>query len=81
MADQPTSQAEEFIDCRIDHYQTPVSVHVSVFAKQVDRERSAVVFESEKVSLAYGLPIMAGSSPPDTPGKLMTHVPLFLSIC
>lgn len=42
---------EEFADCRIDHYQTPANVSVSVFARQVDKERSTVVFESEKVYL------------------------------
>lgn len=73
-------QTEEFIDCRIDHYQTPATVHVSIFAKQVNKERSAVIFESEKVSLTHELPIMAGSSPPDIPGKLMTYIPLLLSI-
>lgn len=42
---------EEFTDCRIDHYQTPANVNVSIFAKQVDKGRSTVVFESEKVYL------------------------------
>lgn len=51
LADLSTSQTEEFTNCRIDHYQTPANVHVSVFAKQVDKARSTVVFESEKVPL------------------------------
>ncbi|KAI6043139.1 chord-domain-containing protein [Pisolithus marmoratus] len=33
--------AEHFTDCRIDHYQTPTEVHVSVFAKQADRDKSS----------------------------------------
>ena len=53
LADLSTSQTEEFTDCRIDHYQTPANVHVSVFAKQVDKGRSTVVFESEKVPLPH----------------------------
>lgn len=40
-------------------------MHISVFAKKVDKERSAVVFESEKVSLARKSSATAGSSPPD----------------
>lgn len=36
------------MDCRIDHYQTPDQVHVSVFAKKVDKERSSVLFEDTK---------------------------------
>ena len=38
--------------CRIDHYQTPMDVHVSVFAKQVDQDRSSVLFEDEMVCLS-----------------------------
>lgn len=37
-------------DCRIDHYQTPQDVNVSVFAKQTDKEKSVVKFEEEQVS-------------------------------
>jgi len=53
LANLSTSQTEEFTNCRIDHYQTPANVHVSVFAKQVDKGRSTVVFESEKVPLPH----------------------------
>jgi len=69
LADLSTSQTEEFTNCRIDHYQTPANVHVSVFAKQVDKERSTVVFESEKVP-----------PPHKFTEQLMTYVPLVLSI-
>lgn len=48
-------KTEEKVDCRIDHYQTPDQVHVSVFAKQVDKERSTVKFEADKVSLTVFL--------------------------
>lgn len=47
-------QAEQFTECRIDHYQTPADVHVSVFAKQVDKERSTVKIEENAVS---GFPV------------------------
>ncbi|KAF8590425.1 chord-domain-containing protein [Ramaria rubella] len=53
-----TSQAEELITCRIDHYQTPTQVHVSVFAKQVDKNASSIRLEDSKVYLNL---IMAGS--------------------
>ncbi|KAG9318329.1 HSP20-like chaperone [Chiua virens] len=36
---------EQFTECRVDHYQTPSEVHVSVFAKQVDKDRSKVTIE------------------------------------
>ena len=39
------------MDCRIDHYQTPTEIHVSVFAKQADKERSAVKIASNEVGI------------------------------
>lgn len=42
-------QGEEMTSCRIDHYQTPTEVHVSVFAKRADQERSTVKFEQHSV--------------------------------
>lgn len=49
-------QAEVQASCRIDHYQTPQQVCVSIFAKQADKSRSTVVFEEEKVLLDLYLP-------------------------
>lgn len=49
---QSTQQlTEQFTDCRIDHYQTPREVHMSVFAKQVDKERSYISIEETQVHL------------------------------
>lgn len=45
-------QAEQFAECRVDHYQTPNEVHVSVFAKQADKERSQVTVEETQVGTA-----------------------------
>lgn len=39
-------QADEMVDCRIDHYQTRDKVFVSVFAKQADKEQSVIRFDS-----------------------------------
>jgi hypothetical protein len=46
---RPIQTEEEMIDCRIDHYQTPTEIHLSVYAKQVDRARSKVQFDDEHV--------------------------------
>jgi hypothetical protein len=27
-------EGEELVDCRVDHYQTPLEVHVSAYAKK-----------------------------------------------
>lgn len=42
--------------CRIDHYQTPSTVHVSVFAKKVVREKSSVRLEAGQV---FTVPVYA----------------------
>ncbi|CAE6460757.1 unnamed protein product [Rhizoctonia solani] len=52
-ADRP---AEEIVKSRIDHYQTPTEVRVSVYAKQVDQSRSTVVLETDKIVLDLFLP-------------------------
>jgi len=49
-------ETEKLTICRIDHYQTQDRVHVSVFAKQVDKERSQVKFEPTQVYLDLHLP-------------------------
>lgn len=47
---------EELVECRIDHYQTPREVIVSVFGKGADKEVSKVVFEIETMHIDLFLP-------------------------
>ncbi|KAF5387119.1 hypothetical protein D9615_001635 [Tricholomella constricta] len=47
---------EEMTTCRVDHYQTVDQVHVSIFAKKADRERSIIGFEETQVKLDIYLP-------------------------
>ncbi|EIM90554.1 uncharacterized protein STEHIDRAFT_50891 [Stereum hirsutum FP-91666 SS1] len=49
-------EVQELVNCRIDHYQTPSAVHVSVFAKQADSSRSVVRFEQDQIHLDLFLP-------------------------
>ncbi|KAI5124383.1 hypothetical protein M0805_008986 [Coniferiporia weirii] len=42
--------------CRLDHYQTPQSVCVSIFAKQADKTRSVISFTENEVHLDLFLP-------------------------
>ncbi|WFD31179.1 hypothetical protein MSPP1_002213 [Malassezia sp. CBS 17886] len=51
----PAPPAGEAVDCRIDFYETPNDVRVSVFAKAVDPALSIITFESERVDLALHL--------------------------
>ncbi|KAF8894476.1 hypothetical protein BD779DRAFT_1501314 [Infundibulicybe gibba] len=48
--------ASETTSCRIDHYQTVDKVHVSVFARQVEKGRSQVHFGETKIVLDLFLP-------------------------
>lgn len=41
--------AESLVESRVDHYQTPTEVRVSIFAKQADQTRSTIVLEEDKV--------------------------------
>ncbi|KAI0687127.1 chord-domain-containing protein [Cytidiella melzeri] len=53
----PKNQPErQFTECRIDHYQTPTEVHVSVFARKADQDRSTVKISANEVSLDLYLP-------------------------
>jgi len=52
----PSAVAEEMMNCRVDHYQTFDKVHVSIFAKQVDKERSTIVFDETQVNIDVYLP-------------------------
>ncbi|KAK7023967.1 translation initiation factor IF-2 [Favolaschia claudopus] len=49
-------ETEQLTTCRIDHYQTLDMVHVSIFAKQADKERSRVKFEETQISFDIYLP-------------------------
>ncbi|KAF8078086.1 chord-domain-containing protein [Lyophyllum atratum] len=51
-----TPATEQVATCRVDHYQTLDQVHVSVFAKQVDKERTKIEFEETQVKLDIYLP-------------------------
>lgn len=42
-------QKEKATTCRIDHYQTLSDVHVSIFAKNVDKDSCVVKFEETEV--------------------------------
>jgi len=46
----------ELTECRVDHYQTPNEVHVSVFAKQADKDKSKVTVEETQVHFDLYLP-------------------------
>ncbi|KII88667.1 hypothetical protein PLICRDRAFT_41870 [Plicaturopsis crispa FD-325 SS-3] len=51
---EPTT--EEFTECRVDHYQTREEVHVSVFAKQADKDKSSVEISDTHVHFNLYLP-------------------------
>lgn len=54
---QPEGEAaEELVQCRIDHYQTPSQVMATIYAKKCDKDRSVITFESERIHLDLVLP-------------------------
>ncbi|SCV69053.1 BQ2448_2073 [Microbotryum intermedium] len=49
-------EEEEMVECRVDHYQSPRNVCVSIFGKQADKEKSSVRFEVEEMHVDLLLP-------------------------
>jgi len=47
---------EELVECRFDFYQTPTSVIVSIFAKNVDQDNSVIKFDEAGVEVNLKLP-------------------------
>lgn len=52
---QTISQSEEQVKCRIDHYQTRDQVHMTVYAKQVDKNQSSILVGEDRVDIHFFL--------------------------
>lgn len=53
----PTTKDMDMANCRIDHYQTVDQVHVTIFAKQVDKLRSVIHIHETRVDVDLYLPL------------------------
>ncbi|KAN0064726.1 hypothetical protein ACQY0O_001781 [Thecaphora frezii] len=53
---------EERVDCRIDHYETPTDVRLTVYAKGVEGDKSRITFEEQAVHFSLSLPPAPGTS-------------------
>ncbi|WFD23999.1 hypothetical protein MEQU1_002696 [Malassezia equina] len=49
-APEPADQTK--VSCRVDHYETPADVHVTVYAKNVDAEQSTILIREKEVVLS-----------------------------
>lgn len=63
-ADGPVVDEDE-VECRIDHYETPADVRITVYAKGVEMERSRIELRQDAVLLSLALPAL-----PATPNNL-----------
>lgn len=67
-APKPTAgggaDGEESVDCRMDHYETPNDVRLTVYAKAVDPANSSIEFKEDGVVFSLALPPASGSSSP-----------------
>ncbi|PWN47879.1 chord-domain-containing protein [Violaceomyces palustris] len=57
-------EEEEMVECRMDHYETPSDLRLTVYAKGVDMGKSSIVFKDDEVILSLSLPPLNGSAPP-----------------
>ncbi|KAJ9479301.1 hypothetical protein PHBOTO_002770 [Pseudozyma hubeiensis] len=53
---------EESIDCRMDHYETPNDIRLTVYAKAVDAANSSIEFNEDSVVFSLLLPPATGSA-------------------
>lgn len=56
------AEGEESVDCRMDHYETPNDVRLTVYAKAVDAANSSIEFKEDGVVFSLLLPPATGSS-------------------
>ncbi len=57
-----STDGEEPIDCRMDHYETPNDVRLTVYAKAVDAAKSSIEFNDDSITFSLLLPPAPGSS-------------------
>ncbi|KAE8210608.1 hypothetical protein CF327_g5539 [Tilletia walkeri] len=57
-----SEDAEEPATCRMDHYETPADVRLTVYAKGADMEKSKITMEADKVDFSVWLPPASASS-------------------
>lgn len=51
-----SGEDEEPVDCRLDHYETPVDIRLTVYAKGADMDKSRVDMRSDEVQFSVWLP-------------------------
>lgn len=62
---------EERVDCRMDHYETPNDIRLSVYAKAVDAANSSIEFKQDAVVFSLSMPPTNASSRPRRFRKLL----------
>lgn len=65
--DDSSKVDEEEVQCRLDHYETPADVRVTVYAKGVEMERSKIEIKDEQVVFSLALPPLPPT--PNTPRR------------
>ena len=61
-AAEGNDDGEESVDCRMDHYETPNDIRLTVYAKAVDAANSSIEFKEDGVVFSLLLPPAASSS-------------------
>ncbi len=60
-SEEHTTLGYEPVECRLDHYETPSQVHVTVYAKGVDTSNSKIELQDSAVTLSLSLPPLASA--------------------
>ncbi|PWN24207.1 chord-domain-containing protein [Microstroma glucosiphilum] len=70
-------EGEEEIDCRMDHYETPDEIRMTVYSKGVKMEDSSIEIAEEDVLLSLSLPPAPGAT---APRRHLLHLPLYAAL-
>lgn len=71
-------EGEQEAECRMDHYETPDEVRMTVYCKGVNMDDSKVLIESDDLLLSLSLPPTVQSN--NAPRRHLLHLPLYAAI-
>lgn len=66
---------EEETECRMDHYETPDEVRMTIYCKGVKMDQSKVLLEDDDIFLSLALPPTPASN--NKPRRHLLHLPLY----
>lgn len=70
-------EGEEEVDCRMDHYETPDEIRMTIYCKGVQMDKSVILIEEEDLLLSLAMPPLPASS---SSRRHLLHLPLYAAV-